>query len=119
MATIGHWKSQDCRAFQQAAGLTNERLAQRLNVSVRAVAYWRKQTGQVLPDLAQRALARALTDASGAVRGRFEEILDTGQPGRAGNVDNVIDAAASAAESDLLLLTAGFDPESMTWLSDE
>jgi hypothetical protein len=34
-------------------------------------------------------------------------------------VDGAIDAAAGAAESDLLLLTAGFDPESLTWLRDE
>lgn len=110
MATAGRWTGQDCRAYQQASGLTNERLAQHLNVSVRAVAHWRKHAGEVLPDLAQRVLDRALTDASDPVRRWFEELMDAGQPGQAAGVDSAMDAAASAAESDLLLLTAGFDP---------
>jgi len=114
------WSGPDARAFQQAAGLTNERLAERLHVSARSVAYWRNQTAGPLPDLAQRVLTRALDAADEPVRHRFEAIRRARAPAAFTNVtDDVVAAAAEEASADLMLLTAEFDPESLTWLWEE
>src|ERR1700729_52852 len=111
MQTIGQWTGADARAFQDAARLTNERLAQRLNVSVRTVAYWRKQAHGTLPDLAQRAFTKALAEAPEAVQRHFDEIRQA--PHHAPDLTAVIADAAGEAESDPLLLAAGCDGESL------
>jgi len=112
------WTGDDARAFQQAAGLTNERLAGRLGVSVRTIAYWRKENSAVLPDLAQRALTEALDNATERLRYRFDQIRSRPSP-VTGEVDEVLATAAREADADSALLAGSIDPESIDWLWEQ
>ena len=118
MPAVTQWTGNDARVFQQAAGLTNERLADRLNVSVRTVAYWRQQTDTVLPDLAQRVLADALDNSQEAVRQRFDKLLSSSAPA-AETVDSAVASAAAEADADQVCLTMEIDSESMDWLWEQ
>ena len=118
MAAAIRWTGNDARAFQQAAGLTNERLAGRLGVSVRTIAYWRKETSAVLPDLAQRALTEALDNAPERLRHRFEQLRSTPAP-VTGEIDEVLATAAREADADSALLAGSIDPESLDWLWEQ
>src|SRR6266571_9074206 len=115
MPAFTQWTGNDARVFQQAAGLTNERLADRLKVSVRTVAYWRQQTDTLLPDLAQRVLAHALDNSPDVVRQRFDELLSS-SPRAAETVDSAVASAAAEADADQVCLTMKIDSESMDWL---
>jgi transcriptional regulator with XRE-family HTH domain len=118
MPTINQWTGNHLRIFQRAAGLTNERLAERLNVSVRTVAYWRTKTSGVLPDLAQRVLPQALEVAPEPVRQRFDShVGSSANPAKA--AENVIAAAAEEADTDPVYLAAELDPESIEWLWEQ
>ncbi len=116
---IIEWTGGDVRAFQRAAGLTNERLAARLNVSVRSVSYWRKQGGAVLPDLAQRVLTRALDSSPEQVRFLFGDLRKSPVLLAERGGDDVVAAAASEACADPVRLATEFDPESVAWLWEE
>jgi transcriptional regulator with XRE-family HTH domain len=118
MATITRWTGNDARVFQQATGLTNERLAERLNVSVRTVAYWRKQTNALLPELAQRVLAQALDSSPEPVRQRFDKLLRSVTPTNE-TIDDALAAAAEEADAGNADLTTEIDPESMDWLWEQ
>jgi transcriptional regulator with XRE-family HTH domain len=119
MRTMVQWTGDDARAFQEAAGLTNERLAARLNVSVRTVAYWRKQANSFLPDLAQRVLAQALDSSPEPVRLRFDALL-ADRPGRHPEaIDVTVAAAAAEANADQLCLATEVNPESIDLLWEQ
>jgi hypothetical protein len=118
MAMITSWTGTDLRLFQQAAGLTNERLAERLNVAVRTVAYWRKQAYGELPDMAQRVLTQAFESAPEPVRQRFEAVRSrTDSP--ADTPDIVIASAADEADADPVSAAAEYDPESIDWVWEQ
>ena len=98
--------------------LTNERLAGRLGVSVRTIAYWRKEASGVLPDLAQRALTEALDNTPERLRLRFEQLRSTPPP-VTGEIDEVLATAAREADADSALLAGSIDPESLDWLWEQ
>ncbi len=118
MTELPRWTGGDIRAFQQAAGLTNERIAARLGVSVRTVANWRKDTSVVLPDLAQRVLAEALDGAPERVRHRFDQLRTRPAPA-ASEVDEALAVAAQEADAEAALLAGSIDPESIDWLWEQ
>jgi hypothetical protein len=118
MPMVTSWTGRDARLFQQAAGLTNERFAERLNVSARAVAYWRKQADAMLPALAQRVLGDALDAAPLPIRERFDQLLADRQVASE-TVDGAVAAAASEADAEQVRLRCEIDRGLLDWLWDQ
>jgi transcriptional regulator with XRE-family HTH domain len=116
MPKMSPWTGDDVRAYQEATGLTNERLAERLRVSIRTIANWRKQYGAALPDLGQRVLTDALDNSPEPVRQRFLA-FSASKPVRADlDVKALVAAAADEADADQLRFGGNIDTETLEWL---
>jgi len=90
MHAIASWTGERADALRRASRLTNEQFAERLGISVRTVAYWRKRPNMVPQQQTQEILDTALECASERVRELFalivsekhdaeSQLLDTGQ----------------------------------------
>jgi len=75
MHAIASWTGERADALRRASRLTNEQFAERLGISVRTVAYWRKRPDMVPQQQTQEILDAALECASERVRELFALIV--------------------------------------------
>ena len=72
---IDQWTGASASALRLAMRLSNERFAEHLGVSVRAVAKWRAQPDMTLTPLYQQVLDTALSQLDDSARQRFFMIV--------------------------------------------
>jgi len=75
MHAIASWTGERADALRRASRLTNEQFAERLGISVRTVAYWRKRPDMVPQQQTQEILDAALECASERVKELFTLIV--------------------------------------------
>jgi hypothetical protein len=117
MSDVIRWTRHDLCALQEATGLTNERFADRIKMSVRTVAAWRRWREEILPANAQRTLTQALSEAGEEARRRFVDLR--AMPGRWDTQEDAVLAAADEADADDMILATELDPTSVADLWSE
>jgi hypothetical protein len=73
--TDAGWTGSRADALRRAFGMTNESFAERLGISVRTVAYWRKRPGMVPQQQTKDILDTALERAGDQVREKFARLV--------------------------------------------
>ena len=75
MKVIASWTGAQADALREAMRLTNESFADRLGISVRTVAYWRKRPDMIPQRQMQDDLDTALEQSSDKVKARFSLLV--------------------------------------------
>lgn len=76
MQVVSTWTGRQADLLRQAFRMSNESFAERLGISVRTVAYWRKRPDMVPVTAMQGVLDTALEDAPDQVKAKFSAFME-------------------------------------------